>query len=268
MASLRFTKALWQQRELWWRLTTREVSGRYRGSMVGLGWSFVTPLLMLAVYTFIFSQVFQSRWGDLEQLGSMGFAINLFAGMIVFNLFNESATKAPDLVVANPNYVTKLIFPLHVLAAVNVASATFHALTSLVILIGFKLVAVHTIQLSFLWLPLVWLPLIAGSLALSWVLSALGVFLRDISQVVGVVTSMLMFLSAVFYPVSSLPLRWQPVLMLNPLVIIIEQTRRVTVSGLNPSLMYIVIGCLIGLVCCEVSFRCFQRARHGFADVL
>lgn len=268
MLSLRFPRALWQHRELLWRLTSREVSGRYRGSMIGLGWSFVTPLLMLAVYTFIFSQVFQSRWGDLEQLGSLGFAINLFAGMIVFNLFSESVTKAPELIVANPNYVTKLIFPLEILAAVNVASATFHALTSLVILIVFKLLAVHTIQLSFLWLPLVWLPLIAGSLALSWVLSALGVFLRDISQVVGVITSMLMFLSAVFYPVSSLPLRWQPVLTLNPLVIIIEQTRSVTVSGLRPNSMYILAGSLISFLLCEVSFRFFQRARRGFADVL
>lgn len=266
--ALRFPAALWRNRELLWRLTSREFTGRYRGSMIGRGWSLITPLLMLAVYTFVFSKVFQSRWDNQDQLGIFGFAINLFAGIIVFNLFSESVNKAPGLILANVSYVTKVIFPLEILAAVNVASATFNALTSLAVLALFKLLVMHAIPLSFLWLPLVWFPLIASSLALSWVLSALGVYIRDIGQAVGVITNMMMFLSAVFYPFSSLPKDWQPLLGLNPLVPMIEQTRRVTVSGLPPDPLYIVIGCLLSVLICEVSFRGFQRARFGFADVL
>ncbi|QEY32333.1 ABC transporter permease [Synechococcus sp. RSCCF101] len=265
---LRFPAALWRHRELWWRLTHREVLGRYRGSVLGWGWSFITPLLMLAVYTFVFSQVFQARWGDLDEAGPLGFAINLFAGLIVFNLFSESVNRAPELVLSNPNYVTRVIFPLEILTAVSVAAAAFHALTGLVVLALFNLAAVRSLPVTMLWLPLVWLPLVLGCLGVSWLLSALGVFLRDVGQVVGVLTSMLIFLSAVFYPLSALPERWQPLLALNPLVTVIEQTRRVSVSGLAPSGLYLLGGSVLALVFCELGFRSFQRARRGFADVL
>jgi lipopolysaccharide transport system permease protein len=263
-----FPMALWRHRELWWRLSVREVVGRYRGSMLGWSWSLITPLLLLAVYTFVFSQVFRARWGDLEEAGSLGFAINLFAGLIVFNLFSETVNRAPDQILANPNYVTKLIFPLEILAAVNVASASFHALTSLFVLAFFKSLTLQELPLSMLWLPLIWLPLVGLCLALAWVLSALGVYLRDIGQVVGVCTSMLMFLSTVFYPLSSLPDRVRPVLAVNPLVVIIEQTRRVAIVGATPSITYLLLGCLVAVLLCEFAFRGFQRARRGFADVI
>ncbi|MEB3262993.1 MAG: ABC transporter permease [Synechococcus sp.] len=264
----RWGRALWRQRELAWRLTLREVQGRYRGSLLGWGWSFLTPLLMLAVYTFVFSEVFQARWGDLEQAGPLGFAINLFAGLIVFNFFSESINRAPGLILENPNLVTKVIFPLEILAAVSVATACFHALTSLVVLAGFELLAQGSIPPTLLWLPLVWLPLVSGCLALSWLLSALGVYVRDLGQVLGTVVSMLMFLSAVFYPLSALPEHWQPLLRLNPLVAVIEQTRRVAIAGQPPSWTYLLLGSVVGLVGCELAYGLFQKARRGFADVL
>ena len=265
---LQFPKALWKHRELWWRLTEREVLGRYRGSALGIGWSFITPLAMLAVYTFVFSQVFKARWGGLEQAGPLGFAVNLFAGLIVFNLFSECVNRAPGLVVANPNYVKKVIFPLEVLGSVAVGSAGFHALTSLLILVIFELVAFHQLPLTLLWLPLIWLPLVLGSLACTWFLSAAGVFIRDIGQLIGVGLNMLMFLSPIFFPVSALPPKWQPVLQLNPLAQVIEQTRRASIQGLNPNLAYVVLGTLITFVACEISFRGFQKSKGAFADVL
>jgi lipopolysaccharide transport system permease protein len=263
-----FQTTLLANRQLLWRLVEREVAGRYRGSMLGWAWSFLTPLLMLAVYTFVFSQVFQARWGDLQQAGPLGFAINMFAGLIVFNLFAECTGQAPTLILANANYVTKVIFPLDLLSVVNVASACFHALTSLLVLALFQLLTQGRVPLTMLWLPLVWLPLIGGCLAINWILSALGVYMRDIGQAVGVALNMLMFLSAVFYPLSALPERWQPILSLNPLVIIIEQTRRVAVSGLMPSPGYLLLGTILALAACELSYRGFQKARRGFADVL
>ena len=266
--NLRFAGSLRRHQQLWWRLTERDIAGRYRGSVLGWGWSLLTPLFMLVVYTFVFSTVFKARWGALDDAGPMGFAINLFAGLIVFNLFAECATQAPNLVLSHANYVTKVIFPLEVLGAVTVGTALFHACTSAVVLFGFELLVVKTIPITSLWLPLVWLPLVLGSLGLTWLLSALGVFLRDLGQVIGVVVSMLMFLSAVFYPLSALPPSWQPVLGLNPRVIVIEQTRRVAVEGQLPSLRYLVLGSLLALGLCELSYRTFCQARRGFADVL
>ena len=276
---LSFPKALWRQRELWWQLSQREVQGRYRGSMLGWGWSLITPLLMLAVYTFVFSQVFRARWGDLQQSGPLVFAINLFAGLIVFNIFAEIANQGPALIPNNANLVTKVIFPIEILPVVTLTAALFHALTSLVVLMVFQLtngflsagassvngLGIHP---TLLLLPLVWLPLVSGCLALGWLLSALGVFLRDLGQVIGVFVNLLMFLSAVFYPLSSLPPQWRPLLQLNPLVLVIEQTRRVVVNGQLPSLNYLLWGGLIGLLACELSFRSFQKARRGFADVI
>jgi len=184
---IRFPQALWRNRELGHRLVEREVLGRYRGSFLGLAWSFLTPLAMLAVYTFVFSQVFKARWGSLENEGPLGFAVNLFAGLIVFNLFAECANRAPTLVLANPSFVKKIIFPLEILAGVSVANAGFHAFTSLIVLAIFELIAFQGLPFTFAWLPLVWLPLILSCLAMTWVIAALGVFLRDIGQLVGVI---------------------------------------------------------------------------------
>ncbi len=266
--ALRFPIALWKNRELWWRLTEREVLGRYRGSLLGLAWTFLNPLAMLAVYTFVFSQVFKARWGTLENAGSLGFAVNLFAGLIVFNLFAECVNKAPGLVLANPNYVKKVIFPLETLASVTVGAAGFQALASLVVLLIFEMIAFHTLPVTFLWLPLVWLPLLLGCLALTWLVAALGVFLRDIGQLVAVVVSMLMFLSPIFFPVSALPIRWQPMLALNPLAQVIEQTRQVAIAGQPPAVAYIIGGTLLAALACEASFRSFQKCKRAFADVM
>ena len=265
---LSFIGSLLRHRELWWRLSEREVIGRYRGSILGWGWTLLTPLMMLAVYTFVFSTVFKARWGDLEQAGPLGFAINLFAGLITFNLFAECATQAPTLILSNVNYVTKVIFPLETLGAVSVSTGLFHALTSTIVLVVFELIAVHRVPLTILLLPMVWLPFLLGCLAMSWLLSALGVFLRDLGQLMGVVVSMLMFMSAVFYPLSALPPTLQTLMGLNPLVVVIQQTRRVLVQGVPPSASYVVLGFLLMLGLCEISYRFFCKARRGFADVL
>ena len=265
---LRFPEALWRHKELWWRLTEREVLSRYRGSLLGMAWGFLNPLAMLAVYTFVFSQVFKARWGNLEDSGPIGFAVNLFAGLIVFNFFAECANRAPGMVLANPNYVKKVIFPLEILAGVIVGGAFFNALTSLIVLAIFDLVGFRHIPLTALWLPLVWLPLLTGCLALTWLLGALGVFLRDVGQIVAVMVSMLMFLSPIFFPLSALPARWQPILVMNPLAPVIEQTRRVLVDGSQPSLSYLIMATILTTIICEASFRSFQKAKRAFADVL
>jgi lipopolysaccharide transport system permease protein len=268
MVKIRFPASIWRHRELIWRLSEREIQGRYRGSILGLSWSFVQPLTMLAVYTLVFSQVFKARWGTGEDLGPLAFAVNLFAGLIVFNLFSECLNRAPGLVLANPNYVKKVVFPLEVLVPVSTATAVFHALTSLLVLVIFEIAAYGRIPLSFIWLPVVWTPFLLGTLAISWVLATLGVFVRDIGQLVGVLVSMLMFLSPIFFPLSALPMRWLPVLQLNPLAHVIEETRAVAILGQSPSITYILLGISVSLVACEASYRAFMKAKPAFADVI
>jgi lipopolysaccharide transport system permease protein len=268
MVGVRFPGTIWRHRELIWRLSEREIQGRYRGSVLGLGWSFVQPLTMLAVYTLVFSQVFKSRWGTGVDAGPLAFAVNLFAGLIVFNLFSECVNRAPGLVLANPNYVKKVVFPLEILAPVALGTAVFHAITSVLVLVIFEIAAYGRIPLSFLWLPIVWAPFLLGTLAITWLMSAIGVFLRDIGQLVGVAISMLMFLSPIFFPMSALPARWLPILQINPLAQIIEETRAVTILGKAPSMMYVVLGITIGIAACEGCYRAFQKAKPAFADVI
>lgn len=250
------------------RLTRRQIQARYRGSMLGLGWSVITPILTLAVYTFIFSVVFQSRWPGGNSSGVLTSALNIFAGLITFNLFSESANNAPTLVLSRPNFVTKIVFPLQTMAVINVNVAAFHAVIGLLILILFQLLTQHSLPLTLLYLPLVWLPFLMAVLALSWLLSAIGVFFRDLSQITTVVTSLLMFLSAVFYPLSALPAGYKILIYLNPLALVIEQTRRVMIDGRPPSMLYLLIAGTLAFVFCELSLRFFQRVRGNFADVL
>ena len=265
---LEFPRILWINRDLLWRMTERQVLGRYRGSFVGLGWSFLQPLAMLAVYTFVFSEVFHAKWGSLNSSSPIAFAINLFSGLIVFNLFSESTNSAPTSIVANPNYVKKVIFPLEILGASNVLAATFSSLISLAALAFAQIATTHSIPITYLWIPIVWLPLLLLCLSLSWALGAIGVFLRDTSQIVGVATSMLMFLSPIFFPLSALPPHWRPLLRLNPIADIIEQTRTITVAGHHPNPGWTLGSILLGVAACELSYRGFKKAKKAFADVM
>lgn len=265
---LRFPKSLWKSRELWWQLTKRDVLGRYRGSQLGLGWSLINPLLMLGVYTFVFSQVFRARWGSIGTDSQWTFAINLFAGLIVFNLLAECATKAPILILANPNYVKKVIFPLEILGAVSVGSAIFHALMSLGVLLIFESFVLSYPPATTLLLPMIWIPLVLGCLAISWLLAALGVFIRDVNQVIGTVINMLMFLSPVFYPLSAVPKSFKWLLAINPLAQVIEQTRDALILGKAPNPWIIAIEIITTTLACEFCYRAFQKFRPAFADVI
>ena len=260
--------SLTHNKELLWRLCEREIISRYRGSVLGWGWTLIQPLLMLAVYTFVFSTVFKARWPDLQEAGPLGFAINLFTGLIVFNLASECIGKSSTLITSQPNYVKKVIFPLELLSVSAVGTAFFHALTSLAVLAVFKLIATGGIPLTSICLPLVWLPLIAGCTGISWILSATGVYIRDLSQLVNVLLSVLMFMSAVFYPISALPDQWQPILLLNPLVHVIEATRAILLQGKLPEISYLAMGIPLTLLFCEFSYRLFRKARRVFADVI
>lgn len=260
--------SFWRNRQLIIQLTRREVAARYRGSIFGLAWSFLNPLLMLVVYTFVFSVVFKARWGSDPNESPAQFGLVLFAGMIVFNLFAEILTRAPALVVSNANYVKRIVFPLEILPLVVLGSALFHSLVSLGVLVLVQLVLNHSVPWTIVLLPFVFLPLLVLSLGIGWFLAALGVYVRDISQMIGVLITVLMFFSAVFYPLSALPQRYQRFLALNPLVWIISESRQVLIYGLPPN--WAVLGGLLlfAFVVAFFGFWWFQKSRNGFADVL
>jgi len=260
--------SLWRNRLLIWQMTRREVAGRYRGSLLGLAWSFLNPLLMLLVYTFVFSVVFKSRWGVNINESKTDFAIVLFAGMIVFGLFSEIVNRAPGLIISNVNYVKKVIFPLEILPWVSLGTVLFHSSVSLIVLLLLQLVVNLSLPWTALFFPLVLLPLIFACLGLAWFLAALGVFIRDVGQITSVFTTIFMFLSAVFYPLTALPEKYQGWLRLNPLVLIIAESRNVLIFGKLPDWYSLGIALLAGLSTAMAGFWWFQKMRKGFADVI
>ena len=259
--------SFWRNRSLIWQMTLRDIAASYRGSVIGLAWSFINPLLMLVVYTFVFSVVFNARWG-LEQESRTDFAIILFAGMIVFGLFAEMVNRAPGQIVSNANYVKKVMFPLEILSWVSLGSVLFHSLISLAVLLLAQLVINWTLPWTVVLFPLILLPLIFASLGATWFLAALGVYIRDVGQITTVITTVLMFMSAVFYPISALPERYQAWLRLNPLVLIITESRKVLILGDLPDWRWLGLALLMGLVIAFAGFWWFQKTRKGFADVL
>jgi len=245
----------------------RDVIGRYRGSVMGLLWSFFTPVLMLIVYTFVFSVVFKARWAGGTD-SKTEFAIVLFVGLMVFNLFSECISRAPSLVLSNPNYVKKVIFPLEILPVVSLGSASFHFLVNILVWLSFYLVIFGIPPLGALWLPVAVLPLAILSTGLSWFLASLGVFLRDVGQVIGVITTILMFMSPIFYPVVALPEEFRGYLHLSPITYFVEQARDLLVwnKGMHwePWLKALLISCVVA----TLGFAWFQKTRKGFADVI
>ncbi len=260
--------SLWRNRQLIWQMTRREVAGRYRGSLLGLAWSFLNPLLMLLVYTFVFSVVFKSRWGVGVGESKADFAIILFAGMIVFSFFAEIINRAPGLIISNVNYVKKVVFPLEILPWVALGSVLFHSLVSLIVLLLLQLIVNLSLPWTVLLFPFVLLPLIFACMGLAWFLAALGVFVRDIGQITSVFTTVIMFLSAVFYPLTALPEKYQGWLRLNPLVLIISESRNVLVFGVLPNWIALGMAFLVGLGMALAGFWWFQKMRKGFADVI
>lgn len=267
ISPLEVPASLWRNRSLIIALTKREVVGRYHGSIMGLLWSFFNPLFMLAVYTFVFSVVFQARW-DITSNSKTEFALMLFAGLIVFNLFADCINRAPNLVIANTNYVKKVVFPLEILSYVVMGSALFHFLVSLSVWLLVYVVLFGDIHATALLLPIVLLPLLLFVLGLVWFLASVGVFLRDVSQFIGVLTSVLMFLSPIFYPITALPEEYRHLLSINPLTPAIEAVRGLLFLGDTPSLMGLAKYYLAASVFFWMGFAWFQKTRKGFADVL
>ena len=260
-------RSMHRHRHLIFALAKRDVAGRYRGSAMGLLWAFLLPLLMLAIYTFVFSVVFGARWQ-----GGTGskteFALVLFCGLIGFNFFAECINKAPLLIVGNVNYVKRVQFPLEILPVVAMLSSGFHALVGLLVWLVFYLCCFGVPPATILLLPLVALPLWFLTAGLSWLLAALGVYLRDVAQVTAVLTTIRMFLSPLFYAVDALPPAYRGWMQLNPMTLVIENMRGVMLWGRGVDWSQWRWFLPMTFAFAWLGFAGFQKTRRGFADVL
>ena len=258
---------LWNDRRLIHRLVKREIVGRYRGSIFGLAWSFLTPVLMLSVYTFVFSVVFQARWA--VGVGNRGeFALVLFAGLLVFQLFSECISRAPGLMLENVPYIKRIVFPLEILPWVVLGSALFNTIVSGVVLVLAYSLLVGVPHLTVLWLPVILLPLALMTIGAMWFLSSVGVFIMDARQIVGVIVPVMLFASLIFYPVTALPEKLQGLMYLNPLAYIIEQTRNAMLRGLSPDFSGLFVYLVVAVVIAWLGLSWFTITKRGFADVV
>jgi len=258
---------LWRYRDLIWQMTKREVIGRYRGSVLGVFWSFLTPLCMLAIYSFVFGFVMKVRW-RAESQSQIESSLILFAGLVIYGLFAECVTRAPGLIVSNANYVKKVIFPLEIFPWVIMGAALFHVLMSLFVVIIFTISVYGALPWTALTLPVIIFPFVLLIVGICWFLSSFGVFLRDITQTVGLITTSLLFLSPILYPTSAVPSSVQFVLLMNPLTFVVEQARGALLWGQVPhwvGVWYYFIG---SVVVAWLGLWWFQKTRRGFADVL
>ena len=257
----------WQHADLIQQMAARDINARFRQSWLGLAWLVLTPLLMLGVYTLVFREVFQARWGTPDE-GVWAYALRLYAGLAVFNFFAEYVNRSPAFVIEQPHLVKKVVFPLEVMAWVNLASALVSLGVAALVLLLLRFAGLGSIPWSALWLPVMWLPLVPLCLGLGWALSALGTYVRDVGQVLSMVMSALVFVSPVFFPVEVLPKVAQEWMWLNPLAPLMTQTRTVLLAGVQPNWEMWLYSMLTGLVVAVLGALLFKRLRAGFADVL
>lgn len=269
ISPLHAVESLIKNRRLIAQMTKREVVGRYRGSIIGLAWSFFNPLLMLAIYTFVFSVVFNARWSGIgEESTKMDFAIIFFGGLIMYGVFAECVNRAPTTILGNANYVKKVVFPLEILPVITCGSALFHAAVSIAVLLLAQLVFEGRVPWTAVLFPLVMAPLVMATMGVAWCLSALGVYVRDINQVTGMITTMMMFLSPIFFPMSAMPEEFRSLIAINPLVYFLEEGRNTLIFGVVPDMLHLVYAWVASIAVAAAGFAVFQKMRNGFSDVL
>jgi lipopolysaccharide transport system permease protein len=259
---------IWQNRELIYQLTCRQISERYKGSFLGISWSFLTPLAMMLVYTFIFSVVIKIKWEGGLTGSHSEFAVTLLTGLVAFNIFSESILSSSDLILNNPNYVKKVVFPLETLPIIMICTNLLNSLISLLILLFGVLIVFGHIPFTIILLPFIYLPLVMMCLGLSWIISSLGIFFLDIKHFLTITVQLLFFLTPVFYPVTAIPEQYRSFLFINPMVFIVTLFRQVILWGEIPKLYDLMIIYSVSITIFFVGITWFTKIKKNFADVI
>jgi lipopolysaccharide transport system permease protein len=259
---------LMQHKSLIFRFIHRNVLLRYRGSYLGSCWSLLRPLALLGIYAVVFGQIFESKMGVDPDESAFDFTLALFCGILLFQFFGECAGSAPLLIVTNVNYVKKVVFPLEILPIATVGAALIHMIVGFVPLFIALIWVDGGVPVTAFYFPVIVMPLVFLSMGICWLLSSMGVFVRDLNTVAPLLITILMFGSAIFYSLKSIPQSLLPYFQLNPIASIIDQARNAVLWGVSPSWPeygVILFGSLFVMI---FGYYFFMRTKKGFADVL
>lgn len=262
-----FLRTGFDHRSLIARLAWRRIQARYRGSIAGAGWLLLQPAMMLAIYTIVFSMVFEARWGAVLD-SSAEFGLFLFSGVLLYSIFSECVNEAPTLMLSNQNYILQIRFPVEVLPWVSLVSAFYLFAMGAVVLLGCHLLLLGAPPLTWLYLPLVLLPVALLTLGVTWFVSAIGVYFRDISQLTVMFTTALLFLSPVFYPASRIPDSFRTLYDANPFAVLLEASKSLLFFGTSPDWTALAATTCVGYAVAWFGHQWFMRTKHGFADVV
>jgi lipopolysaccharide transport system permease protein len=247
-------------------LVRREFAGRYQGSLGGVLWALIHPLFLLSIYTLVFGVVLKIRWDGGG--GTFGYALYIFAGLIIFNAFSECLIKAPAMIVGNQNFVKKVVFPLEILPLVSAIVALLHAAIGVAVWFLCCVIFFGVPKMTALLLPLIFIGMLPLLLGIGWVFSALGVMLRDTGQIVGIISHVLLFVTPIFYSAQSMPEPLRSILILNPLTLLVGWTRDLLLVGTLPGATGFFIYAGLSLAFAYGSLHFFRRVRPLFADLL
>lgn len=264
----RAVQLVFRHHDLLRQLVWREIVGMYRGSILGMLWMVATPIFLLMVYAFVFATVMKVRWPITHDADALGFAPILFSGLIVHGFLSEVVNASPRIVSSYPNFVQKVIFPLEILPLVRVFAALFHVGVGFLILLAFLLASGFSLHWTALLAPIFFIPIIILMVGVAWGLSALGLYFRDIAHTTTVITTAMLFLSPIFYPLSALPEVWQRLVYLNPLTAIVEAQRDLIFWGRLPDLSLIGVYLGVALAVAWAGWIVFRRTRNEFGDLL
>lgn len=248
-------------------LTKADIKQKYQGSVLGILWSLIVPLLMLAIYTFIFSEIFHTKW-EIDTSNKFQFALMLFCGLSIYNMFADVLGRSVSLIVSNQNYVKKVVFPLQLLPVVITFSSLFNCIISFAVLIAANVILNGSLHFSVLYTPLVLLPHVVFCAGVAFLVSAISVYLRDMASFVSVLTMVLMYLTPVFFPLTAIPEAFRRVMMFNVMTYSIENMRNVIIYGTSINWIYFSVSCVASTMLLLLGHWVFKRVKDGFADLL
>lgn len=258
---------LLEHRHLVHSLVVRDLRARYAGTALGFLWAFASPLLLLAVFTFVFSEVFQAKW-NIPVDDKFGFALVLFSGLMLYWCFADCLTRAAGLIGEHAVFVRKLVFPVDILAWVVVLGALIHLVISWALFMIAHLVLIGPIPVTALLLPIILLPFALFLLGMTWIVAAVGVYLRDLGQIIAVLVTLLLFASPIFYPIEILPDWFRPWMALNPIAHVVESGRGLLLWGELPAALNYAVACAICTASAWLGLLVFRKLKRSFADVL